>query len=57
MSDEIQRLERRILQLVEQLGQLRDSLDYSEQKWRKAREENEKLRRVITLLEGEARND
>lgn len=37
-NQEIDRLERRILQLVEQLGSLKDILDYSEEKCRRAKD-------------------
>lgn len=50
---EIERLERRILQLVEELGALKDSLEYSEQKWKREREKNIMLQRAVDLLEGE----
>lgn len=53
MTAEVQRLERLILQLVEELGRLKDSLEYSEQKWRNERDKVTMLQRAVTLLEGE----
>lgn len=53
---EIERLERRIIQLVEAIGELKDSLKYSEEKWRRERDKNIMLQRAIDLLEGEKAN-